>query len=65
MIKTILTFSHENLINPYTDVPTGVEILDLSINKISAIEDDDFKVRIRRNSNCNFLMIACRITPTW
>uniref|UniRef100_A0A1Q3FLW4 Uncharacterized protein n=2 Tax=Culex tarsalis TaxID=7177 RepID=A0A1Q3FLW4_CULTA len=35
--------SHENLINPYTDVPTGVEILDLSINKISAIEDDDFK----------------------
>lgn len=35
--------SHENLINPYTDVPFGVEILDLSINKISAIEDDDFK----------------------
>lgn len=65
MIKTILTFSHENLINPYTDVPTGVEILDLSINKISAIEDDDFKVRVRRNSNCAFLMIACRTTPTW
>ncbi|XP_058814366.1 uncharacterized protein LOC131678321 [Topomyia yanbarensis] len=32
--------SHENLINTYTDVPTSVEILDLSINKISSVEDD-------------------------
>ncbi|XP_065081113.1 leucine-rich repeat-containing G-protein coupled receptor 5-like [Ochlerotatus camptorhynchus] len=35
--------SHENLINAYTDVPTSVEILDLSINKISSIGNDDFK----------------------
>ncbi|XP_062547020.1 uncharacterized protein LOC134212826 isoform X2 [Armigeres subalbatus] len=35
--------SHEQLINAYTDVPTGVEILDLSINKISSIEKDDFQ----------------------
>ncbi|XP_058448302.1 leucine-rich repeat transmembrane neuronal protein 2 [Malaya genurostris] len=32
--------SQENLINTYTDVPASVEILDLSINKISTVEDD-------------------------
>lgn len=35
--------SHEQLINAYTDVPTGVEILDLSINRISAIGNNDFQ----------------------
>lgn len=35
--------SHENLINAYTDVPVGVEILDLSINKISSIGNDELK----------------------
>uniref|UniRef100_A0A182QJT8 LRRCT domain-containing protein n=1 Tax=Anopheles farauti TaxID=69004 RepID=A0A182QJT8_9DIPT len=34
--------SNEHLINTYTDVPFGVEILDLSINIISSIEDDSF-----------------------
>uniref|UniRef100_A0A182NAU0 Uncharacterized protein n=1 Tax=Anopheles dirus TaxID=7168 RepID=A0A182NAU0_9DIPT len=34
---------NENLINTYTDVPHGVEILDLSINIISSIEDDSFQ----------------------
>ncbi|XP_058056835.1 uncharacterized protein LOC131208200 [Anopheles bellator] len=32
--------SNERLISTHTDVPTGVEILDLSINLISSIEDD-------------------------
>uniref|UniRef100_A0A182K1F7 Uncharacterized protein n=1 Tax=Anopheles christyi TaxID=43041 RepID=A0A182K1F7_9DIPT len=34
--------SQENLINTYTDVPYDVEILDLSINIISSIENDNF-----------------------
>ncbi|XP_055591958.1 uncharacterized protein LOC129743790 [Uranotaenia lowii] len=38
--------SHENLINTYTDVPTGVEILDLSINMISTIDDDSFEAYV-------------------
>uniref|UniRef100_A0A182JFG8 Uncharacterized protein n=1 Tax=Anopheles atroparvus TaxID=41427 RepID=A0A182JFG8_ANOAO len=38
--------SNEKLINTYTDVPYGVEILDLSINMISSIEDDNFKLYI-------------------
>ncbi|XP_052867335.1 uncharacterized protein LOC128273419 [Anopheles cruzii] len=32
--------SNERLISTHTDVPAGVEILDLSINLISSIEDD-------------------------
>ncbi|XP_053673610.1 leucine-rich repeat-containing G-protein coupled receptor 5-like [Anopheles nili] len=35
--------SNEKLINTYTDVPHNVEILDLSINIISSIENDNFK----------------------
>ncbi|XP_053695436.1 uncharacterized protein LOC128742961 [Sabethes cyaneus] len=38
--------SHENLISTHTDVPDSVEILDLSINKISFVEDDDFKTHV-------------------
>uniref|UniRef100_A0A182RR96 Uncharacterized protein n=1 Tax=Anopheles funestus TaxID=62324 RepID=A0A182RR96_ANOFN len=34
--------SNEKLINTYTDVPYDVEILDLSINIISSIENDNF-----------------------
>uniref|UniRef100_A0A182PG31 Uncharacterized protein n=1 Tax=Anopheles epiroticus TaxID=199890 RepID=A0A182PG31_9DIPT len=34
--------SHEKLINTYTDVPYDVEILDLSINIISSIENENF-----------------------
>ncbi|XP_055548173.1 uncharacterized protein LOC129731849 isoform X2 [Wyeomyia smithii] len=36
--------SHENLISTHTDVPDSVEILDLSINKISSVEDDDLQI---------------------
>lgn len=46
-------FSHENLINAYTDVPTTVEILDLSINKISSIGNDDFKVHCNWREGAN------------
>uniref|UniRef100_A0A182MQZ3 Leucine rich immune protein (Coil-less) n=1 Tax=Anopheles culicifacies TaxID=139723 RepID=A0A182MQZ3_9DIPT len=35
--------SNEKLINTYTDVPYDVEILDLSINIISSIENDNFE----------------------
>lgn len=38
--------SNEKLINTYTDVPHGVEILDLSINMISSIENDNFKLYV-------------------
>ncbi|XP_053666620.1 leucine-rich repeat-containing G-protein coupled receptor 4 [Anopheles marshallii] len=34
--------SNEKLVNTYTDVPYDVEILDLSINIISSIENDNF-----------------------
>ncbi|XP_050077712.1 uncharacterized protein LOC126564668 [Anopheles maculipalpis] len=34
--------SNEKLINTYTDVPSDVEILDLSINIISSIENENF-----------------------
>jgi Leucine-rich repeat (LRR) protein len=44
----ITRFSYANLINTYTDVPESVEILDLSSNKITTIDDLCLKVRYNK-----------------